>query len=92
MNANRIPAAVLAAALAAGGCAAAGAGDRSRPPHPRERVPPSVRQEWLHFTDPVVSPGDEAPGFSLPAAEGGSTLSLALFRGRPLVLVFGSYT
>jgi peroxiredoxin len=37
--------------------------------------------------------GDPAPGFTLPAADRQSSVSLAAFRGqKPVVLVFGSYT
>jgi len=37
--------------------------------------------------------GDHAPEFTLPAADGKSTVSLASFHGqKPVVLVFGSYT
>jgi peroxiredoxin len=51
-----------------------------------------VKPEWVHFSDPVVAPGEAAPGFSLPTPDGATTVSLDLFRGRPLVLVFGSWT
>jgi hypothetical protein len=38
-------------------------------------------------------PGDQAPDFSLPSAEGGSDVTLSGFRGdTPVALIFGSYT
>ena len=55
-------------------------------------IPPGIRKEWLHFQDPVVAPGDAAPPFALPTPDGRTTVSLGLFRGRPLVVIFGSYT
>jgi hypothetical protein len=84
----RLGAAVLAAAAA--GCASAGAG--GPPPDPRTVVPPGVKQEWLHFADSRVEPGALAPDFVLPTAEGGTMLPLSTFRGRPLVVIFGSVT
>jgi len=82
---------VILAALAAAGCAAPAAGGRA-PVDPRTMVPPEVRREWLHFAEPVVSVGDAAPGFALPTPDGSAVLSLDLYRGRPLVLLFGSWT
>ena len=36
--------------------------------------------------------GDVAPDFTLPAAKGKRDVTLSSFQGRPVVLVFGSYT
>ena len=36
--------------------------------------------------------GDDAPDFTLPAAKGKKDVTLSSFQGRPVVLVFGSYT
>jgi hypothetical protein len=84
---------LLLLAAAAAGCASADPGrDRSGPIDPRTMVPPGIRPEWLHFADPTVAPGEIAPDFTLPTPDGGTLLSLSTFQGRPLVLVFGSYT
>ena len=89
-----LPAAALLLLLAttAAGCASASPGRPRGSPDPRSMVPPGVKAEWLHFADPAVRPGDEGPDFTLPTPDGASSLSLSTFRGRPLVLVFGSYT
>ena len=78
-------------AAAAAGCASA-AGGSAGPIDPRTQIPPGVRQEWLHFADPVAAEGDPAPRFALATPDGRTTLSLRSFSGRPLVLVFGSWT
>jgi len=84
------PAPLLLALLAAGCAASAGS---PRPPlDPRTMVPPGIRKEWLHFQDPVVGPGEGAPPFTLPTPDGRTAVPLDLFRGRPLVLIFGSWT
>lgn len=80
---------ILAAGLAAG-CASAPAA--RGPVDPRTMVPPGIRPEWLHFADPTVAAGDLAPDFTLPTPDGRTLLPLSAFQGRPLVLVFGSYT
>ena len=82
---------LLAAALASG-CASSGPSAGAPPLDPRTMIPPGVSPAWIHFTDPVVEPGAPAPPFRLPTPDGLSSLSLANFHGRPLVLVFGSYT
>ncbi|MHC4821171.1 MAG: hypothetical protein ACYTDX_05565 [Planctomycetota bacterium] len=81
---------LIATAALATGCAATGKG--AGDPDPRTMIPPNVKGEWLHFTDATVSVGDPAPDFTLPMADDSTTLSLSTFRGRPLVLIFGSYT
>lgn len=75
---------LVAALLVTGACASSGGG---RPP-----VPPGVPAEFLHFTDARTSVGEEAPAFTLERADDGAAVSLSDFRGRMLVLVFGSYT
>lgn len=82
---------LLVAAAAAAGCASASGAVRG-PIDPRTQVPPGVRTEWLHFVDPTIGPGDPAPGFSLHTPDGRTGLSLDSFSGRPLVLIFGSWT
>ena len=55
-------------------------------------IPPGVDPSHLHFHDPAVGLGDR-PEFTLPLlGTEATTLSLADFRGKPLVLVFGSFT
>jgi hypothetical protein len=83
--------ALLLVAFAGAGCASSAGAPRAAV-DPRTRIPPGVRPEWLHFRDPRVAPGEPAPGFSLPTPDGATTVSLDLFRGRPLVLIFGSWT
>lgn len=85
-------AALILLAAAAAGCASPAAAVPSGPIDRRTQVPPGVRAEWLHFADPVVKEGDPAPGFELATPDGRTTLSLRDFSGRPLVLVFGSWT
>jgi len=80
---------VLALALVAAGCASAAP---SGPRDPRDAVPPGVDPAFLHFTDSSVEVGAPAPDFTLTTADGRNTLSLSTFRGRPLVVVFGSGT
>jgi hypothetical protein len=89
---TRLPALLLLAASLAAGCASAGSPDASPPLDPRTMIPPGISADWIHFTDPVVAPGAPAPAFRLPTPDGLSSLSLANFLGKPLVVVFGSYT
>jgi hypothetical protein len=51
-----------------------------------------VPAEFVHFSEPTVKEGDVAPDFTLPSADGNGTITLSQFRGKPLVLIFGSYT
>ncbi len=86
------PAALLAASLAlvAAGCAS---GRKRLPDIPTaEMMPEGVDMSQVHFTVPTVREGGLAPDFTLPRADGTGTVSLSSFRGRPLVLVFGSGT
>ena len=77
--------ALAALCLAAAACA-------SRPVTGRQPIPPGVPGEYLHFSDATVGVGDVAPDFALPGLTGDGTISLAAFRGAPLVLVFASHT
>jgi hypothetical protein len=50
-----------------------------------------VAWQRLHDVDaPKV--GDLAPDFELPAARGDGRAKLSSMRGRPVVLIFGSFT
>lgn len=61
-------------------------------PHALPPIPPGVDPAHLHFTRTSVEPGELAPDFTLPRTDGRGTVTLSDFRGRPLVLVFGSFT
>ena len=51
------------------------------------------KQLWFIARRGRLKVGDLAPGFTLPAADKQSSVSLASFRGhQPVVLIFGSYT
>lgn len=47
---------------------------------------------WLWARGGSLSHGDPAPDFTLAAQDGSSRVTLSSLRGRPVVLVFGSYT
>ncbi len=47
---------------------------------------------WSHARAGTVVPGDPAPDFTLPTVDHKSEVELASLRGKPVVLVFGSYT
>jgi hypothetical protein len=49
-------------------------------------------RKGTHFTKPTIKPGDVAPDFTLKSPDGKKTVSLSGLRGKPVVLVFGSYT
>ncbi len=51
-----------------------------------------MRPMWLHARGGALQVGDEAPAFDLASHDGKSRVSLASLRGKPAVLVFGSYT
>ena len=77
------PLAPLAAALlAVGGCASSGPPD----------VPPGVDRAHVHFSEPVAAEGEPAPDFDLRRADGKGRVRLSDLRGKPVVLVFGSFT
>lgn len=84
MHPSRLALAALVP-LAAAACA-------SRPVTGHPPIPPSVPSEYLHFSDATVGVGDVAPDFALPGTTGDGTISLADFRGAPLVVVFASHT
>jgi hypothetical protein len=47
---------------------------------------------WSHARAGAVQPGDAAPDFLLPTLDHQSQVELSALRGKPVVLVFGSYT
>jgi len=47
---------------------------------------------WSQARAGTVQPGDMAPDFLLPAQDHQSQVELSALRGKPVVLVFGSYT
>ena len=47
---------------------------------------------WLTARSGHLEPGDLAPDFRLPAIDKASYVRLSDNRGRPVVLIFGSYT
>jgi hypothetical protein len=47
---------------------------------------------WNSARGGQLKPGDPAPDFRLPSLDHKSTVQLSSYRGRPVVLVFGSYT
>jgi hypothetical protein len=50
-------------------------------------------QIWMWARRGALAEGDQAPDFTLPAADRKETVTLSTHRGaRPVVLVFGSYT
>lgn len=55
-------------------------------------IPPGIDAKHLHFTRSRVQVGDVAPDFALPRADGNGVASLGSLRGRPAVVVFGSFT
>ena len=50
------------------------------------------RLMWTHARAGDLQPGDVAPDFELPTYDKKSTVQLSGLRGRPVVLIFGSYT
>ncbi len=58
-------------------------------------VTPAVmpfRLMWTHARSGDIRPGDGAPDFELSTYDKKSTVQLSGLRGRPVVLIFGSYT
>lgn len=59
-------------------------------------IPPQIDPSHLHFTRSRVQVGDVAPDFTLPRVGSGASaageVTLSSLRGRPVVLVFGSFT
>jgi len=50
------------------------------------------RQMWLWARQGSLEVGQPAPDFTLSTHDGGRRVTLSEHRGRPVVLVFGSYT
>ena len=59
---------------------------------PPPRIPPQIDPAHLHFTPSQVAVGAAAPDFTLPRTGGKGDLTLSSLRGKPVVLVFGSFT
>jgi hypothetical protein len=47
---------------------------------------------WYVARDGMVETGDQAPDFELQKPDRASSVRLSSLRGKPVVLVFGSYT
>jgi hypothetical protein len=47
---------------------------------------------WMNARAGHLQVGDAAPDFSLKTLDGAAQVQLSSFRGKPVVLVFGSYT
>jgi hypothetical protein len=58
----------------------------------RPAAPPGVDPAHLHFHETSLGVGDPAPDFRLRRADGLGFVKLSELRGRPVALVFGSYT
>jgi len=63
------------------------------------RVPPMVmmgvlpfRQMWMHARAGSLKVGDMAPDFTLSRQDKTGSVQLSALRGKPVVLIFGSYT
>lgn len=92
-------AALAAVALTTIACRSLGSGASGDPrmdidaPPP---IPPQIDPSHLHFTRSRVQVGDVAPDFTLPrvgsGADASGDLRLSSLRGKPVVLVFGSFT
>jgi hypothetical protein len=50
------------------------------------------RTLWYSVRAGVLQPGDAAPEFALAGFDGATRVTLSELRGKPVVLVFGSYT
>lgn len=59
---------------------------------PVDKIPPFVNPDHVHFTEAAVTEGDPAPDFTLKSQDGNSEVTLSALRGKPVVLIFGSYT
>jgi hypothetical protein len=51
-----------------------------------------MKRLWLRARQGTLEVGDAAPGFDLATFDKRSRVDLAALRGKPAVLVFGSYT
>ena len=54
--------------------------------------PPGVDPEHVHFEKAVARVGAPAPDFTLRGSDGHGAVTLSELRGKPVVLVFGSFT
>ena len=50
------------------------------------------RPMWYSAREGALKPGDAAPDFELASADKQRVVRLSELRGRPVVLIFGSYT
>ena len=57
-------------------------------------IPPGIDPAHLHFTPSQATTGEPAPDFTLPliGERSNGTVTLSALRGKPVVLVFGSFT
>jgi hypothetical protein len=85
---------VALAALGAAGCRSVSAPEASAPEDrdAAPQIPPFVNPAFVHFTRSQVQVGDVAPDFTLARIDGDGDVTLSDLRGRPAVLVFGSFT
>jgi hypothetical protein len=60
-------------------------------PGPDEMLAMFFRGE-LGLWEPGPKLGDQAPDFTLPTHDGGRTVTLSECRGKPVILIFGSFT
>jgi hypothetical protein len=60
-------------------------------PGPDEMLAMFFRGE-LGLWEPGPKLGDQAPDFTLPTHDGGRTVTLSQSRGKPVILIFGSFT
>ena len=51
-----------------------------------------AKSEHIHFEETTLTEGAVAPDVTLPLHNGKGKVSLSDFRGKPMVLIFGSYT
>jgi hypothetical protein len=63
----------------------------AKTPAPLKRIVPFPKI-WAPARAGQLRVGDDAPDFELPYQDGSGAMRLSDLRGRPVVLVFGSYT
>ncbi len=54
--------------------------------------PPGIDPEHVHFEKATAKDGSPAPDFTLKGSDGHGAVTLSELRGRPVVLIFGSFT
>ena len=59
---------------------------------PIDKIPPWIDHDHVHFATPSTEEGRMAPDFTLRTTDGKSQVTLSEMRGKPVVLVFGSFT